>query len=426
MGTIKEIIDAADRTIFPHKYVFANNREAAKHNTQILKRTKYDLTLALERCKGTVMEPGSEFRRTAELKPLFHHHEHWEKMSEIIDTGLDYPLNDLPDKILKDDVTAMIARGNHKSATAPEVASTLLKNYTKEVEHGWMLPVTLESVAKIKGAGVIPIGVAQQQSVDEKGNRYTKFRTTHDASFPPPSEQSINDRLLKTVLYPCYYGHCLIRILHLIHKMRLTEPQVRILISKIDLDAAYRRIHVVARMAALAITIIKRIAYILLHLPFGVANGPSDYSIVSETIFDLTNDILRDETWNPDEIHSPLQTQCETATSHHSPTTPFAEADPLMVSVPFHPAAADGYINDIITVMLDISDWVKRGQNAALLAIHTVFRPTQADDPIPRDDATSIRKLKGEGTPDEAKIVLGWIIDTRLFRIYLPKEKTSD
>ena len=70
-----------------------------------------------------------------------------------------------------------------------------------------MLPVTLESVAKIKGAGVIPIGVAQQQSVDEKGNRYTKFRTTHDASFPPPSEQSINDRLLKTVLYPCYYVH---------------------------------------------------------------------------------------------------------------------------------------------------------------------------------------------------------------------------
>ena len=119
MGTIKEIIDAADRTILPHKYVFANNREAAKHNTKILKRTKYDLTLALERCKGTVMEPGSEFRRTAELKPLFHHHEHWEKMSEIIATGLDYPLNDLPDKILKDDVTAMIARGNHKSATAP-------------------------------------------------------------------------------------------------------------------------------------------------------------------------------------------------------------------------------------------------------------------------------------------------------------------
>ena len=426
MGTIKAVIDSTDKVMLPHKYNFQNNQEAVKQNTKLLKREKYDLTLALQKAKGTIMEPGSEFRGRNKLEPLLHHHEHWKKMNEIITTGLDYPLTDLPDKILKADVTAMIAQGNHKSATTPAVAQTLLKNYTKEVEHGWMLPVTLESVAKIKGAGVIPIGVAQQHTIDEKGKRYTKYRTTHDASFPPPSEQSINDRLIKSTLYPCYYGHYLIRILHLIHKMRLTHPRIRIFITKIDLDAAYRRIHVVTRMAALAITIIKRIAYILLRLPFGVANGPSDYSIVSETIFDLTNDILHDDTWDPDDVHSPLQPQFDTATSHYPPSTPFAAADPLMVTVPFHPAAADGYIDDIITVMLEIKNWVSKGQNAAPLAIHTIFRPTQKDDPIPRDDATSTRKLKGEGTPDEAKVVLGWLINTRRFRIYLPKDKTSD
>ena len=69
----------------------------------------------------------------------------------------------------------MIERGNHKSATTPDVIPTLLKNYTKEVKHGWMLPITLESVAKIKGAGVIPIGVAQQQSIDEKRGKIYKF-----------------------------------------------------------------------------------------------------------------------------------------------------------------------------------------------------------------------------------------------------------
>ena len=67
---------------------------------------------------------------------------------------------------------AMIDRGNQKSATTPDVEPTLLKNYIKEVKHGWILPITLESVAKIKGAGVIPIGVAQQQSIDEKGTDY--------------------------------------------------------------------------------------------------------------------------------------------------------------------------------------------------------------------------------------------------------------
>ena len=356
MGTIKKIIDSTDRVMLPHKYIFENNREAAKLNTKLLKRDKYDLAKAIARAKGTMLEPGSEFRRKETLEPLFHHHEHWNKMSKIISEGLDYPLTDLPDKVLKADMVAMMDRGNHKSATSPEVEPTLLKNYTKEVKHGWMLPITLESVTKIKGAGVIPIGVAQQQSINEKGKRYTKFRTTHDASFPPPSEQSINDRLIKTTLYPCYYGHCLIRILHLIHRMRLEHPTIRILITKLDLDAAYRRIHVVARMASLAITIIKRIAYILLRLPFGVANGPSDFSLISEPIFDLTNDILRDETWDPTDIHSPLQPKFEKAAVRYPPSTPFATANPLMVPVPFHPAAADGYIDDIITVMLDIKN----------------------------------------------------------------------
>ena len=97
---------------------------------------------------------------------------------------------------------AMVVRGNHKSATAPDVEPTLLKNYDKEVKHGWMLPITLESVEKIKGTGVILIGVTKQQSIDEKEKRYTHFRTTHDASCPPPSEQSINDHLVKNNTIP--------------------------------------------------------------------------------------------------------------------------------------------------------------------------------------------------------------------------------
>ena len=100
----------------------------------------------------------------------------------------------------------------------------------------------------------------------------------------------------KETLEPCFYGHCLLCILHMIHKMRLTHPQIIILLTKLDLDAAYRRIHVLAAMAVLTITIIKKIAYILLRLPFGVANGPANYSLVSESIFNLTNKILDDNT----------------------------------------------------------------------------------------------------------------------------------
>ena len=72
---------------------------------------------------------------------------------------------------------------------------TLYDNYTKEVKHGWMLPIPKHSLTKLKGAAVIPVGVATQFTIDDKGNRKVKKRTTHDASFPPPTNQSVNNRL---------------------------------------------------------------------------------------------------------------------------------------------------------------------------------------------------------------------------------------
>ena len=189
----------------------------------------------------------------------------------------------------------MIERGNHNSVQLPTNEQSLEDSYKKEVKHGWMMPTTIESILKLDGAAVIPIGVAIQSSIDAKGDHYTKRRTTHDASFQPASDKSINSRLIREDLEPCFFCHCLLRLLHALHSMRLHDPQLVIFLIKYDLDAAYRRLHVMAKMAALAITILKNIAYILLRLPFGVANGPSDYCIISKPVIDLANDILRDE-----------------------------------------------------------------------------------------------------------------------------------
>ena len=76
--------------------------------------------------------------------------------------------------------------------------------------------------------------------------------------------------------------------------------------------------------------------------------------------------------------------------------------------------------------MLDMDGWVQKGTNAAPLAVHTLFRPVDPSDPLPRDDPTSLRKLDGEGTPDERKIIIGWLVDTRLLRIFLPGEKATE
>ena len=54
----------------------------------------------------------------------------------------------------------MIKQGNHQSALSPENEVKQMSNYEIEVQHGWILPVTLECVSKIKRSSVIPVGVA--------------------------------------------------------------------------------------------------------------------------------------------------------------------------------------------------------------------------------------------------------------------------
>ena len=41
-----------------------------------------------------------------------------------------------------------------------------------------------------------------------------------------------------------------------------------------------------------------------------------------------------------------------------------------MVTVPYHPAMADGYIDDVITVTVDDNNFVSKGQKAAPLSVH--------------------------------------------------------
>ena len=188
-----------------------------------------------------------------------------------------------------------------------------------------------------------------------------------------------------------FYGHCMLRVLH-----KLRHPKFRILLIKIDLDAAYRRLHVKAAIALLTITIIEKLAYVLLHLPFGVANGSNDYSLVSEPLFDLTNDILQDSTFEPEILHSLIRSELEKPEADSVDTRPFGEARALIVDVPFAYAATNGYIDVMITMVLDKDNQVNKVINAAPLATYSLFRPLEDKDSFPRDDAVSKRKLKGE------------------------------
>ena len=65
-----------------------------------------------------MLEPGSEFRAKDILAPLLSQHEHWDKMEQIITTGVTYPLDHLPEHIRRDNLNFMTERGNQQSATS--------------------------------------------------------------------------------------------------------------------------------------------------------------------------------------------------------------------------------------------------------------------------------------------------------------------
>ena len=162
----------------------------------------------------------------------------------------------------------------------------------------------------------------------------------------------------------------------MISAMQSRWPKKRIIIGKTDLDVAYRRIHANTTTTYTCTAIVDDLAFLCLKLPFVITPIPAEYMTVSEAKIDLGNDLLRDESWDTDDLNSPhrsLLTQDEKQQSSSHLET----ADPLAVEIPSTEASMDGLINDIITITVDVEHWIDRAKSAALLVIHTLFRPLQ-------------------------------------------------
>ena len=65
--------------------------------------------------------------------------------------------------------------------------------------------------------------------------------------------------------------------------------------GKTDLDTAYRWIHANAKTASTCIAIVDEPAFLYLRLPFGTTPAAAEYTTISETVRDLGNDLLQDQ-----------------------------------------------------------------------------------------------------------------------------------
>ena len=63
---------------------------------------------------------------------------------------------------------------------------------------------------------------------------------THDQSWTWQSETSVNSRVDKEQLMPCYFGQAMKRIINWAVAAQKKYPNIRILATKLDIKAAFR------------------------------------------------------------------------------------------------------------------------------------------------------------------------------------------
>ena len=148
----------------------------------------------------------------------------------------------------------------------------VIKNLIMEdVLHGHSLPLLQSTAMQIPKASIAPLGLVEQETINEHGQIVTKFRMTHDQSFPGPSGHSVNNRVKVDELLPCMFGFTLRCLLRYIVATRKRHPNVPILMGKYDIKSAYRRAHLSPATAAESLTIFDNKLLMALRMTSGGA-----------------------------------------------------------------------------------------------------------------------------------------------------------
>jgi hypothetical protein len=294
----------------------------------------------------------------------------------------------------------MAERGNHKST---KTGHTFLQSILlEEVQRGWQLPLPKGTHLKIPRSVLGPLGLAHQTTIDEQGHPMEKKRLTHDQSsnVVPTKHRSVNNRVIHEELTPCRYGSALIRFNHFIVDLRLKHPNSRILLTKADLKAAYRRMHNDPEVSVQSMITFEDLGLLALRLTFGGSPNPSRWSDLAELACDLTNDLVR-SSWDPSEFKSPHEHLLPDEPGFLPDNVPVVGAKPMAVpQLEDDQPRGDVFIDDSFCGFLTRD--LERGKSILPFIIWLPGRPVSDDEPIPRDDVLSLKKFIEEATPSSS------------------------
>ena len=363
------------------------------------------------------------------------------------------------------------AYGVHATATAHK--DFIREEMAEFMQSGFWTVLPYRMVRELPKLRISPLGVKEE--------RERKPRLVCDHSFFGVNEHTIP----WTPEQVMQFGGTLPRILQAVRHADPARGPVYL--SKFDIKDGYYRIFLEPDACpTLAVTLPRYdgeepLVAIPLVLTMGWAESPPAFCSVSETIADLANDRAR----NPNEPPHRLEVHCEPMDVWNTEPSPNSDDDDVTVvtshvtgaphlleptgadPIPFGPDGSpapeegrteparlpdfgeapapnplpqppnkasnrkhkhrlcqvDVFVDDFIGVCQGTRRQLRNLRRNILHSIDLVF-----DEPRPgednRNEAASLKKLlKGDGSWDTRKLILGWIIDTALGTIELPEHR---
>ena len=144
---------------------------------------------------------------------------------------------------------------------------------------------------------------------------------------------------------------------------------------------------------------------------------------MSDTIFDVTNDLLLCEVWDESKTY-PNLSDFVTPYEEMSEDVPFYKAEDLVVPVPDKDQGSfDAFIGDFIGITVEIGSNKERLKLASGMVVYAVENVTDDEMDVKRDNLIARDKCEAEGAISNENICLGWNLKTRSLLVELPIHK---
>jgi hypothetical protein len=197
-------------------------------------------------------------------------------MKAVLSHGSVWPVAPLSKHKRIKDIIEALQFGIHRGA---EKQHDLLRKLVKDnVNQGFALLFPLDKIVLIAGILLALLNVQLQKTINKCGKIIPKNRLTQDQSLKWQSGILVNSRINSDQQMLCYFEKVLKGLINWAVAARGCFPTRRILATKLDVKAPYRRCHLNAKMAVQTCTTLSSegLTLMMLCLTFSGAPFPSE------------------------------------------------------------------------------------------------------------------------------------------------------